>query len=62
VKKNKWLKRLLIFGLLLLDWAALDDITTGNEPNYIGEYWILGVSGVVFVWLWLKRKNLADGE
>ena len=56
--KNKWMIRLIIVGLLLLDWAALDDITTGNEPNYIGEYWMLGVSGVIFVYFWLKRKSL----
>lgn len=28
-------------GLLLLGWAALDDITTGNEPSFVGEYVIL---------------------
>ncbi len=56
-KSEKWLKRLLIVGLLLLDWAALDDIMTGTEQNYIGEYLMLGVSGVIFLWLWRKRKN-----
>lgn len=29
---------LLIVIILLLDFAALDDITTGNEPTYLGEY------------------------
>jgi hypothetical protein len=57
VKSEKWLKRLLVIGLLLLDWAALDDITTGNEPNYWGEYLTLVVSGVIFLWLWRKRKS-----
>ena len=31
-------------ALLLLDFAALDDITTGNEPDFYLEYAILGVS------------------
>jgi len=56
-KSEKWLRRLLVMGLLLLDWAALDDITTGNEPDYWGEYLVLAVSGVVFLWLWRKRKG-----
>ena len=33
-----------ILALLLLDFAALDDITTGNEPNFYLEYAILGMS------------------
>jgi len=45
---------LFIVGLLLLDWAALDDITTGNEPDYIGEYLMLGVSLVIFSYLLVK--------
>lgn len=40
--------RLLLVGLfflvLLLDWAALDDITTGKEPSLLGEYLILIIS------------------
>lgn len=31
-------------GVLFLDWAALDDITTGNEPSQAGEYLMLIVS------------------
>ena len=38
----------LVFVLLALDWAALDDITTGNEPDYFLEYMILGVSLLIF--------------
>jgi len=41
----------------MLDWAALDDITTGNEPNYFGEYGILLVSAAIFLWLWKKKRN-----
>ena len=40
-------KALIIIGIiivLLLDFAALDDITTGQEPNFTGEYAILVVS------------------
>lgn len=33
-----------ILALLLLDFAALDDITTGNEPHLYLEYAILGIS------------------
>jgi len=33
--------------LLALVWAAADDMTTGNEPDYRGEYLVLVVgSGV----------------
>ena len=35
---------LIVIAILLLDFAALDDITTGNEPNYIGEAWVLAIS------------------
>ncbi len=38
----------LIISFLLLDFAALDDITTGNEPDFYGEYATLAVSMVVF--------------
>ena len=40
-------KALIIIGIiivLLLDFAALDDITTGQEPDFIGEYAVLVVS------------------
>jgi len=46
------MKKIIIWGpvpiLLLLDWLALDDMTTGNEPNYNGEYAILKFSFVIF--------------
>lgn len=34
----------LIVAILFLDYAALDDITTGNEPSLTGEYLILVLS------------------
>ncbi len=37
-----------ILLVLLLDLAALDDITTGNEPNYWGEWDVLIASVFVF--------------
>lgn len=47
------MKKFLLIGLivifLLLDWAALDDITTGNEPSFFGEYLMLTVSIPVLV-------------
>lgn len=48
-----------ILVLLALDWAALDDITTGNEPNYIGEYLILVGSLVIFALLgfWYLKNH-----
>ena len=50
VKKN--LDLILIVGaFLILDLAALDDITTGNEPNFYLEYAILMISVFVFVGL-----------
>ncbi len=60
MRLRKWWLVLLMVMMLLLDWAALDDITTGNEPNYIGEYGVLVVSGLVMaylVWKWWKGKR-----
>jgi len=54
--KNYWIT-MAVLGLLGLDWAALNDITTGNEPNYFGEYGILLVSAAIFLWLWKKKRN-----
>ena len=37
--------------LLVLDLAALDDITTGAEPNFYREYAMLTVSIPLLAWL-----------
>lgn len=40
-------KPMLVAGLailLALDWAALDDITTGSEPSFFGEWLIVIIS------------------
>ena len=52
---KKYQLAVFVVGLLILDWLALDDITTGNEPNYDGEWAILIVSAVVFGFLLYKR-------
>lgn len=37
--------------LLSLDWAALDDITTGHESSFLAEYLILLLSIPIFVFI-----------
>jgi hypothetical protein len=46
-KKILWWGVIII--LILLDLAALNDITQGTEPNYRGEYSVLIFSVVVFI-------------
>lgn len=50
IKKN-WPLIVTAGALFLLDFAALDDITTGNEPNFYLEYAILIISVFVFIGL-----------
>ena len=38
---KKFLAIAAVFVILALDWAALDDITTGREPDFTAEYAIL---------------------
>lgn len=42
MKKFIFIITLILF--LLLDWAALDDITTGHDPSIILEYLIVLIS------------------
>jgi hypothetical protein len=48
--------------LLVLAWAALDDITTDNATEFVPEYSILAVCGIWFtavaVWLLVRRRAL----
>ncbi|MBI2074816.1 MAG: hypothetical protein HYT83_03215 [Candidatus Levybacteria bacterium] len=37
--------------LLLLDFAALDDITTNKQPGYFWEYLMLFASILIFIFL-----------
>ena len=51
--KRNFLARLAILWVsiarLLLSFAALDDITTGNEPGFYLEYTLLFVAGLWFL-------------
>lgn len=53
--RREWVAAVLAVILLSLDWAALDDITTGSEPSFTLEYLILGASivglGILLVWV-----------
>ena len=40
-----------VLGLVLLDLAALDDITTGVEQHFYYEYAMIAVSVPVLWWL-----------
>ncbi len=54
-------KKLIYAGMLVilvLDFMALDDITTGNEPDYYLEYAILGISVVVLPFLFLIIRKI----
>lgn len=46
--------------LVLLDLAALDDITTGAEPNFYGEYTMLAVSVPLLGWLVRRYINVTQ--
>jgi len=56
---GKLLLVIFMILILILDFAALDDITTGNEPNLTEEYIILFISIPILIFLgfllW-KRK------
>ena len=49
----------LILITLALDWAALDDITTGREPDFTAEYAILITSlpALLFVRYLYRNSN-----
>ena len=53
------MKRALIVAisvaLLLLCWAALDDITTGNQPDYVLEWMCVWLTVVWFAGLTTAR-------
>ena len=58
---NKALVWEIVLSLLVLDWVALDDITTGNEPNFFLEYAFLLIGVLVFSligFIVLKKKGL----
>jgi hypothetical protein len=45
-----------IIAVLALDWAALDDITTGHQPHFVIEYLMLLISIPVILHL-LRRTR-----
>ncbi len=47
-KASKYVPPTIIVLVLVLDFLALDDITTGNEPNYQGEWDFLLFSLIFF--------------
>ena len=50
---------LAVVVLVALNWAALDDITTGSEPSYVWEWGVvfLTIGGVVVgVLVGLRRR------
>jgi len=57
---DKWLKNHLLMmftlALLALDLAAVNDILQ-KEPKPYGEYVVLGVSVIAWIWLIKKRKK-----
>ena len=59
------MKRVAIFlvscAVLLLCLAALDDITTGTEPNHILEWMMVGAGviwfgGWIILWRWNRTR------
>ena len=53
----------VILALLLLDVAALDDITTGNQPNFYAAYAMLGISVpllAALVWILSRLRQRRD--
>ena len=50
-----------VLGLLLLDLAALEDITTGVQPHFHYEYAMLAVSVPLLGWL-IRRFVSATGR
>ncbi|KKU43322.1 MAG: hypothetical protein UX59_C0022G0008 [Microgenomates group bacterium GW2011_GWA1_46_7] len=56
---KKFLAIAAVFVILALDWAALDDITTGREPDFTAEYAILITSlpALLFVRYLYRNTN-----
>lgn len=49
---RKRLSRVALIALALMTWAALDDITTGNELGFLAEWSVVAVSSLLLAgWL-----------
>ena len=55
-----------VLALVLLNWAALDDITTGSQPSFILEYSVVGASVLVLIGAlllsWRRRSGPFTGH
>jgi len=51
--------RALALAILIaaLDWAALDDITTGREPSFWMEWTFLALSAPLLLALWHMARR-----
>ena len=57
---KKILSFIVIVILIFLSLAALEDITTGDEPSYIGEYGIIVTTIIlsgIFGFMFFKEKR-----
>jgi hypothetical protein len=62
LKMRRAVITLAIAIVLALDWAALDDITTGIEPSFVGEYatLIASVPAVGILWRWVRPARAGE--
>ena len=61
LKLARFLIGVPVLFVVLLDYAALDDITTGSQPHFYAEYAMLTVSVLFFValsWALVMRRKL----
>ena len=59
MKTTKMALSIIIVGLSVLSYLALDDITTGREPNYWLEWLFVGAGAIIIplAIFGLLRKN-----
>ena len=59
---SRLLNSTILLGLAGLDYAALDDITTGSQPGFAAE-WTMLVLSVPIAWLVIRgfRKTQRTG-
>lgn len=55
ISMKKIIMWIAVIALLVLDWLALDDITTGSEPDFYLEYAILIASFLFFAFVCYKN-------
>lgn len=59
--KRQYIKFFTILILVFLNFVALNDITTGNEPNYYVEWTIILLS-IIFVFVYIAMKQKRGGR